>query len=105
MLCNVQLKEEHKTKEYKGVLFYVIVQLEREISILLIRAIVGDPTKLAKRSTIMLGEQGPKLVVVAKGNDPRKRSLPDETRIAEVMVRPKLLLCAVFVSWIEFQRT
>lgn len=58
MLYNVQSKEERRTTGCKGVLFYVLVQLQREISILLIQAIVNDQAKLAKGPTIMLGEQG-----------------------------------------------
>jgi len=78
--------EERKATGCKGVLFHCIVQLQQEISILLIQTIVGDQTKLAKRRTIMLREQAPKIVVVAKDDDPDERSLPDEARIAEVVI-------------------
>ena len=96
MIYNVQLKEQRKTAGYKGVLFHVAVQLQREISILLIQAIAGDPTKLAKRCTVMLGEQGPKMVVVAKGGDPRKRSSPDETRYCRRSDTPEVITVCGF---------
>jgi len=80
--------EERKATGCKGVLFHCIVQLQQEIWILLIQTIVGDQTKLAKRRTIMLREQAPKMVVVAKDDDPDERSLPDEARIAEVVIHP-----------------